>query len=441
MATDGSDAESPQGPTDRAVPGLQVPAAMISLPRFRALETPEASTARTSAPPRSLGEILLVDDDPACRLALARSLSRNGFQVSTAEDGAVALSMLETTKFEAIVSDIDMPGLDGVSLMAAIHARALDTPVVLVTGGPSLQTAMKAVEYGAYRYLGKPFSVPELRRTLEGAVAACRARRKTQRALERLVALDGVTADAHTEEAALQRAIEAVWMAQQPIVSHSRACVFGYESLVRSDEPTLSMPASLIGACERAGRIADLGAAIRSSIAAQIPSAPADVAFFVNLHPRDLFDERLYSPVAPLTEHASRIVLEITERAALHDVADVRSRVSRLRSLGYRIAVDDLGAGYAGLAAFAQLEPDVVKLDMALVRDVDTSATKRKLIGSLVTLCRDLGVALVAEGIETASERDTLLDLGCDLLQGYFFARPGRGFPEPKHLATPNAAE
>ena len=98
--------------------------------------------------------------------------------------------------------------------------------------------------------------------------------------------------------------------------------------------------------------------------------------------------------------------------------------MAQLRALGYRIAVDDLGAGYAGLTSFAHLEPEVVKVDMSLIRGLDRSPMKQKLLGSIVALCRDLGIEMIAEGIETAEERDALVRLGGDLCQGYLFARP-----------------
>ena len=121
---------------------------------------------------------------------------------------------------------------------------------------------------------------------------------------------------------------------------------------------------------------------------------------------------------------ASRVVLEVTEREALDGIPDLRERVRSLRSLGYRLAVDDLGAGYAGLSSFAVLEPDIVKIDMSLVRAVDREPLKSRLIDSIVTLCRDLGPLVVAEGIETSAERSVLVELGCDLLQGYLIGRP-----------------
>jgi EAL domain-containing protein (putative c-di-GMP-specific phosphodiesterase class I) len=97
--------------------------------------------------------------------------------------------------------------------------------------------------------------------------------------------------------------------------------------------------------------------------------------------------------------------------------------------MGYRLALDDLGAGYAGLTSLAQLRPEVVKLDMSLVRDIDKNATKQKLVGSMARLSREMGMLVVVEGIETIGERKAVVGLGCDLLQGYLFAKPGRPFP------------
>jgi EAL domain-containing protein (putative c-di-GMP-specific phosphodiesterase class I) len=149
----------------------------------------------------------------------------------------------------------------------------------------------------------------------------------------------------------------------------------------------------------------------------------------VNLHTQDLLDSDLFDSERPLARMAPQVVLEITERASLHHIRDVQPRIARLRAMGFRIAVDDLGAGYAGLTTFAQLEPEVVKLDMSLVRGVHMQPTKQTLVRTMISMCRELGMQVVAEGIETPEERDAIVEAGCDLLQGYLFAKPARGFP------------
>ena len=186
---------------------------------------------------------------------------------------------------------------------------------------------------------------------------------------------------------------------------------------------------AVLGAAERVDRIHDVGRAVRSSVVFSAHAAENAWLFFVNLHPEDLLDPNLYLPDSPFSLLARRIVLEVTERVSLDHVADVHDRIAKLRALGFQIALDDLGAGYAGLTSFTQLEPEFVKLDMSLVRDVHQNSIKQKVVRSMVRLCQDMGKQIIAEGIEKVEERDALIELGCDFLQGYLFAKPGRPFP------------
>jgi PAS domain S-box-containing protein len=256
-----------------------------------------------------------------------------------------------------------------------------------------------------------------------------------------VVRLEGVTQDVteHREEEEVFRyrdvleskfaaAVEGLWLAYQPIVEWSQKRVFAWEALMRSDEPVMRNPAVLLRAAEKLGKIQEIGEQVRSRAAAGLAPEPEKL-FFVNLHVHDLLDDSLYRTDSPFTAVAKSVVLEITERGGLEEIKDVRPRIAMLRNLGFRLAIDDLGAGYSGLITFAQLEPDFVKLDMSLVRDVHRDLTKRRLVQGIAALCKRMGIRLIAEGIETIEERDTLVDLGCDLLQGYLFAMPGKPFP------------
>ena len=264
---------------------------------------------------------------------------------------------------------------------------------------------------------------------VDGAVLIGRMAKLRRRALELYGDPDKQVGDRAGLEASFSRALDGLWIAFQPIVSWETRTLYGYEALLRTTEPTLPHPGAIIDAAERLGKLRELGRAIRAAAARGFETAPDDALLFVNLHPHDLNDDALLHPDAPLSSMASRVVLEVTERAAIADGQDVRDRVAALRAMGFRIAIDDLGAGYAGLTAFAQLEPEVVKLDMSLVRDVHLQSTKRKLIRSMTDLCRDMGRVVVAEGIESTEERDALAKLGCEMMQGYLFAKPEKAFP------------
>jgi len=374
------------------------------------------------------GRVLLVDDQEDILKAYSRWLKAGGFEVETADDGATATDMAARTPFDVIISDISMPGMTGVEMLRAVRERDLDVPVVLMTAQPELETAMEAVELGALRYLPKPVDGHFLVEVAQHAVRLHRLARLKREALK-LTGSDAQPGDRIALEGAFERALGGLWLAFQPIVSLSERRIYAYEALMRSREAALPHPGAMLSAAERLDRLPDLGRAIRARAAAAARTLREDVLLFINLHPADFEDPTLYSEAAPLAPFARRVVLEVTERAALDDMHKLREKVARLRALGYRVAVDDLGAGYAGLATFATLEPEVVKIDMFLVRDIETTRTKRTLVGSLTGVCRELGMKVVAEGVETAGERDALIDLGCDLMQGYFFARPAADFP------------
>jgi EAL domain-containing protein (putative c-di-GMP-specific phosphodiesterase class I) len=378
---------------------------------------------------RSLGRILVVDDEEPLLRAIGRLLTAAGYDVSTAVDGMRAVDLLEHAVFDAILSDIDMPGLNGIRFLQAVRRRDVDVPVVLMTGNPDVTTAVQAVEHGALRYLIKPLNMADLQAVLARAVGLNRMAKLKRRAFA-LGGDGGLGASDHLAlEANFEGALATLSMAYQPIVRVADRTVLGYEALLRSAESSLPHPAAILDAAERLGRLDDLGRTIRAAACVPVAQAPPDSVFFVNLHARDLMDDSLLSPRSPLSLIAGRVVLEITERASLDEVKDVRARVSALRKMGFRIAIDDLGAGYAGLTSFATLEPEFVKLDMSLIRDIDLNHTKETLVRSMTSLCRELGMMVVAEGVETPAERDLLAALGCDFLQGYLLARPGKPFP------------
>ncbi|HVU01061.1 MAG TPA: EAL domain-containing protein [Polyangiaceae bacterium] len=396
----------------------------------------EGSSREPSAPPFpatpsfTQPRILLAEDDEATRVLVARALRSAGYEVLPAENGREAIEQMERVPVDAVVTDISMPEMTGIQLLRAIRGRDAEVPVVLMTGSPDVESAMQAVKLGALSYLTKPVDLEELKRAMARAVRLGRIGRLKQEALA-LVGGGGLGGgDLLALDVSFERTLEKLWVAYQPIVRASDGTLFGYEALLRSDEPTLPNPGRVIDAAERLDRVGELGRIVRALAVSPMDGAPQDALLFVNLHSRDLLDATLFSADAPLARIAGRVVLEITERSALDEIRDARDRIKKLRTLGYRIAIDDLGAGYAGLTSFITLEPDFVKLEMSLIRDIDREPTKRSLVRSVTALSKELGMQVVAEGIETRAERDAVIEAGCDLLQGYLLAKPGRAFPQ-----------
>ncbi len=374
------------------------------------------------------GTILLVDDEPEALRAFERMLRGSGNQVEAFVSARQAIKRVAEGGVQVVVSDISMPEMTGVELLRIIREHDPDLPVVLVTGLPAIDSATDAVEYGAFKYIVKPFEPEVLRSAVERARKLYRLARMKREALK-LLGANAVSADRAGLEASFDSALQSLWMAFQPILRATDRSVFGYKALLRTEEPTLNRPDLVVDAAERLNSLPRLGRQVRLLAASAMREADPAATLFINLHPLDLADEQLFEELAPLTQMAKRVVLEVTERAAIEAVESVEWRVSKLRERGFRIAVDDLGAGYAGLSSFALLEPEIVKLDVSLLRDIDQSPVKQKLVASMTALCKDMGFLVVAEGIETRAERDCVVALGCDLLQGFLFARPGRPFP------------
>ncbi len=372
-----------------------------------------------------LGRVLVVDDDPAMRKTCKRALGNEGWDVTLAENGreAIAAAREARSQFDCVVSDINMPELDGFGLVEELRRHDPDLPVLMMTGDPTLDGAVRAIDSGAVSYLSKPFDHEMLVTAVARAArrhGVARMRRRADSYASKLMPTDDL-------RERFERALDSAWMAFQPIVDAGTREIVAYEALLRNDEPTLRRPDLMIGTAERLDRVHDLGRVVRQRVADALSAAPPDALIFVNVHGLELTDEELFARTNPLVAHAGRIVLEITERVGLEEVGGA-ARVEMLRKLGFRVAVDDLGAGYAALGALATLEPEVVKLDMSLVRDVDRHERKRRVVGAIATLCRELGGKVVAEGVETEAEARAVTAAGCQLLQGYLFARPERGF-------------
>jgi len=395
--------------------------------RPQAVQSPPSEKERTGDGTKAW--VLLVDDEPELLRGVCRGLKQQGYNVTEARNGEEAVGHLSRRSFDVVVSDIVMPGMDGIQLLRQIRQHDLHVPVVLMTGAPAVSTAVQALEYGAFHYLTKPVDLEALDQVVGKAVRLHRMARVKEQAAELLGNAGALGADKAGLEASFDRAMQTMWMAYQPILNVRTQKIFGYEALLRSTEPSLPHPGAVIDAAMRLGRIESLGRAIRA-LAAEPIDETQDFSLFVNLHVTDLTDPALSDSNSPLSKIASRVVLEITERSSLDEVKDARRRVSALREIGFRIAVDDLGAGYAGLSSFTLLEPEIVKLDMSLIRDIHITSTKQKVVRSMTALSKDMGMTVVAEGVETREERDCLVDLGCDLLQGFLFAKPGRAFPE-----------
>jgi EAL domain-containing protein (putative c-di-GMP-specific phosphodiesterase class I)/CheY-like chemotaxis protein len=370
--------------------------------------------------PAQIPKVLVVDDEPSIRRVLSDFLKMEGFAVDMAPDGEAAVARLSEDQYDVVISDLKMPKLGGLELIGEVARLNPDALTIVMTGFGTVDTAIHAMKAGAYDYILKPFKVDVVLATIVQGLA-----RRRKEAEQGYVPLTPTRAT-RALKSSFRRAVDTLWLAFQPILTADGRQVYGHEVLLRSDEPNMTDPIQVLEAAELLGSLDELGRVIRERAVEAFVQLPSEGLMFVNLHPKDLADPALFLASEPLSSIARRVVLEITERSSLEKLDKVAERIAALRRMGFRIAIDDLGAGYAGLTTLAQLEPEIVKLDMSLVRDVHTNDMKRKIIRSITQLAREIGALVVAEGVENEAELEAVVDLGCDFVQGFYFARPER---------------
>ena len=218
-------------------------------------------------------------------------------------------------------------------------------------------------------------------------------------------------------------------MAFQPIVDVFDGTVYAYEALVRG--PSGEGAASVLSRVSETNRYAfDQLCRVKAiETAAKAGLTETAARLSINFLPNAVYSPAACIQLTLKTARAvafptNRLIFEFTENEEMVDPGHVANIVASYQNMGFGTALDDFGAGHAGLNLLARFQPDIIKLDMELVRGLDASQPRRMIVSAVVRMCEALGVAVIAEGIETAEELDALRAIGVRYIQGYYFARP-----------------
>ncbi|MGY6551585.1 MAG: EAL domain-containing protein [Erythrobacter sp.] len=220
-------------------------------------------------------------------------------------------------------------------------------------------------------------------------------------------------------------------MAFQPILDLASGTIFAHEALVRGQDGA-SAHEVLAGIDERSRYAFDQQCRIIAiEEAARLALTDDGSCLSINFLPNAVYEPRACIRTTIETAlrtgfPANRIIFEFTEDEQI-DAAHLLNILRSYRAMGFQTAIDDFGAGYAGLALLSRFQPDIVKIDMELIRQIDSSPVKRTLLGGVLAILADLGITPVCEGIETIAEFTVLREMGVNLMQGFLFAEPCLG--------------
>ena len=214
--------------------------------------------------------------------------------------------------------------------------------------------------------------------------------------------------------------------AYQPIVDLERGTVYGHEALVRG--PNGEGAASVLAQVNENNRYRFDQACRVKAIKGASALGMAEY-LSINFLPNAIYKPELCirTTLEAARTHGfplDRIIFEVTEGERVEDGPWFAEILREYQRCGFKTAIDDFGAGYAGLTLLADFQPDLVKLDMGLVRNLDTHRARRSIVRNLVRMCHEMDILVIGEGVETQGERDALRDAGVSLMQGYFFAKP-----------------
>ncbi len=391
--------------------------------------------------------VVVIDDDPVRAAALIDLLRARGLgNVHGIADAAGALELVAGIDPELVLLDLQMSGVDGYELLAGLRERAGGAylPVLVLTGDRSPHAINRALDLGARDFVTEPVDGDEItlrvRNLLETKELHTTLRHHNVALRAQLGDFERATGYRMEMRETVRARVDAVLqtgdleMVFQPIVQMPGERVVGCEALARFSQPPHQGPERWFAEADRVGRGTELELLAAAKALDRLADLPPSMFMSVNVSASTALAPELHHLLDDVD--SERVVLELTEHVPVEDYDAVSAGLSDLRQRGVRLASDDTGAGYAGFRHLLGLSPDIIKLDISLARDIDQDPVRRALAGALVAFAHDVDAQVIAEGVETNGELETLEALHVPWLQGFHLGRPG-SLDDVAELALP----
>ncbi len=393
--------------------------------------------------------VLVADDADATRQGLAELLADTSEFLCVAAVGDARAAVVNAAHYQPDIAvlDVMMPGGGGLAAALGIREVSPRTRVLAYSAAADRSSVVQMLRNGARGYLLKGSAADELLEGLRRCASGSSA--LSDGLAEHLVAEIG---DIGQAERAFSTAANARYerLAQllrpgrskpvyQPVFDLRSGEVAGYEALTRFADYPGESTEDLFREAHDAGLGAELELhTARQAVAGfrqELVRSPATY-LAVNASPGLLYRPALLEALALLP--AGRVVVEITEQHQFDNYDQLRQAVNLVHARGMRVAVDDMGSGFAGLQRLVDVKPEIVKLDRALTARIDTDPARRALVAAMRQFADDLGLSVIAEGIEREAQLELLFDLGVTFGQGFLLGRPGalpsgaRAYPDER---------
>jgi EAL domain-containing protein (putative c-di-GMP-specific phosphodiesterase class I) len=386
--------------------------------------------------------VLIVDDNESNIALLSALIHEEGLtRVFTETDSRKVRDRLREHRPDLVLLDLHMPHVDGLQVLAQIKAHAAGDylPVLVLTADTTTGARDQALSHGAQDFLTKPFDAVETTLRIANLLETRELHANLRRAgVVPTAPAPEPPADPEVTRRRIQGVLDGnrVTPVYQPIVDLNTRKAVGYEGLSRFYDRRHGGPDRWFDDAFTVGLGVDLEWSAAQTLLPFLDQIPAGTFLAINLSPATVLhviENELCPP-----ENCPNIVIELTERVPIQDYAAVRGALEEMRSQGARLAADDRGSGFAGFRHLVSLAPDIIKLDIGLLREFHFKSGQLAITNALVTFAEDVGAQVIAEGVEEAGELELLQELGVGWAQGYHLGMPS---PAREWAANPTARD
>jgi len=388
--------------------------------------------------------LLIVDDEPNILRALERVFQDDGYRVLTATSGAEGLKLLAKLSVQVIISDQRMPNMTGSEFLTEVKRLYPNTVRIILSGYSEFEAVKTAINEGAiYKFFNKPWDETMLHQEVRDAFAINLQQNEKERQLIRLMnfaKLSGLNgnklSDVDILEPEMHEALEKKQFIiyYQPIVFADTEYIRGAEALLYWQHPTKGFlsPEKFIPLFEETGMIIPVTGWVMKTACQQLKKwqseGNANLCLAINLSAYQLNHSGLLDLVVEILQStqipANCLDLEITESLIMYNVESNIILLQKLKNLGVQLSLDDFGTGYSSLSYLKSFPIDILKIDKSFTQDVSTNPISAEIVTTIILLAKSLGLAVIAEGVETKNQLEFMRKQHCDFIQGYYFSKP-----------------